>query len=456
MSVFERWRGALALLVLALAVPAAMARDLPEARPDRVGMSAERLARLTEHMDQAVADGVMVGGMGLIARNGRVVYEETYGLADRDPVRPMTEDTIFRIYSMSKPITAVAVLMLYEEGHFFLNDPVARYIPELADLEVAVSTADGGGTRMTSDGTTSRTEGTGDASKAGETRKPRRQPTIRDLLTHTAGFTYGVFGNTEVDKEYRQQGLLADDATLEEFVTRLGEIPLQYEPGTRWHYSVAVDVQGRLVEAVSGMKFGDFLEQRIFEPLGMVDTSFVVPDEKWDRLAELYSPAGTPADAAAAFQSGNASTELVEADEQLDAGYKPGATFESGGGGLVSTASDYLRFSQMLLNGGELDGVRLLSPKTVELMTKNHLGDIAMGFGRDGVGFGLGVAVALDQGEIGELGSEGEYNWGGAAGTRFWIDPAEELIGIFMVQSIPHRTRLGSEFKNLTYQAIVE
>ncbi|MBK81561.1 MAG: serine hydrolase [Gammaproteobacteria bacterium] len=452
-------RSGLVALVFGLAIaaaPAVQARELPEAKPARVGMSAERLQRLTDHMNQAVADGVMVGGLGLVARDGKVVYQQTYGLADREPERPMTEDTIFRIYSMSKPITAVAVLMLYEEGHFFLNDPVARYIPELADLEVAVSTADGGNTRMVSDGTVSRTEGSGDASQAGKTRAPRRQPTIRDLLTHTAGFTYGVFGNTEVDRMYREAGLLADDATLEDFVTRLGGIPLQYDPGTRWHYSVAVDVQGRLVEAVSGMKFGDFLEQRIFAPLGMVDTSFVVPDDKWDRVAELYSPAGTPEDTAAAFQSASTATELVEANKALDEGYRPGARFESGGGGLMSTASDYLRFSQMLLNGGELDGVRLLSPKTVELMTVNHLGDIPMGFGRDGVGFGLGVAVALDQGEIGELGSPGEYNWGGAAGTRFWVDPEEDLVGIFMVQSIPHRTRLGSEFKNLVYQAIVE
>lgn len=432
----------------------ALARELPEANPARVGLSADRLERLTRHMQQAVENGVMVGGVAMIARNGRVAYEQTYGHADREPSRPMTEDTIFRIYSMSKPITAVAVLMLYEEGEFFLNDPVARYLPELSDLEVAVSTADGEDTRSTSDGTSSRSEGDGDPSQAGETREAGRQPTIRDLLTHTAGFSYGVFGNTEVDQMYRQAELLSDDLTLQEFVTRLGQIPLQYEPGTRWHYSVAVDVQGRLVEAVSGMKFGDFLKQRIFDPLGMVDTGFIVPEEKSDRFAELYSPAGTPSDPAEAFQAASTSTELVEADESLDEGYKPGAQFQSGGGGLVSTASDYLRFSQMLLNGGELDGVRLLSPKTVELMTTNHLGDIPMG--RPGVGFGLGVAVALDQGLIGELGSEGEYNWGGAAGTRFWIDPEEQLIGVFMVQSIPHRTRLGSEFKTLTYQAIVE
>src|SRR5690606_17341208 len=232
--------------------------------------------------------------------------------------------------------------------------------------------ADADDIHMTSDGTTSRTEGTGDASQAGKTRKPKRQPTIRDLLTHTAGFTYGLFGDTEVDRMYRQAELLTTDMPLMEFVSRLGKLPLQYEPGTRWHYSVAVDVQGALVEAVSGMPFGEFLEQRLFQPLGMVDTGFIVPEETLVRFAEPYSPAGTPSDATAAFQTASASTELVEADDAFDEGYRPGARFQSGGGGLVSTASDYLRFAQMLLNGGELDGVRILSPKTVELMTTNH------------------------------------------------------------------------------------
>ncbi len=451
-----------ACCLLFCTAPAAFARDLPRANPAGEGMSAERLDRLTQYMQQAVKDGTMVGGLGLVARKGYVVYDETYGQADRDPPRPMTDDTIFRIYSMSKPITSVAVLMLYEEGKFFLNDPVAKYLPELADLKVAVSTADGGGTRTTSDGTTSGTEGSGDQSReiatrrslpqVGKTREPTRQPTIHDLLTHTAGFTYGVFGTTEVDKMYRDAELLSPGLTLHEFVTRLGRIPLQYDPGTRWHYSVAVDVQGALVEAVSGMKLGDFLQQRIFGPLGMVDTGFTVPPDKEGRFAELYSPAGTPSDPAKAFQTPNTSTELVEADDSFDEPYKPGARFQSGGGGLVSTASDYLRFCQMLLNGGELGGVRLLSPKTVALMTTNNLGDIPM---RPGVGFGLGVAVTLDPGRTGELGSVGEYTWGGAAGTKFWVDPKEKLIGIFMVQSIPHRTRLGDAFKVLTDQAIV-
>lgn len=446
---------AAALALLAAGPPDALARDLPAGKPAREGLSAPRLERITEHMNQAVADGVMVGGLGLIARNGRVVYQETYGLADREAGTPMREDTLFRIYSMSKPITSVAVMMLYEQGHFFLNDPVARYLPELAGLEVAVSTADGGNTRITSDGTRSRTEGEGDTARAGETREPRRQPTIRDLLTHTAGFTYGVFGNTEVDKLYREAQLMSDDLTLETFVERLGGIPLQYEPGSRWHYSVSVDVLGRLVEVVSGMSYGEYLAKHLFEPLGMVDTGFRVPEDEWSRLAQLYSPKGTP-QGPGAFMTPNTSTELEVTDESVSAGYRAGAEFESGGGGLVSTAADYLRFSQMLLNGGELGGVRILSPKSVELMSTNHLGDLSMGFGRRGVGFGLGFAVAMDIGEIGELGSVGEYNWGGAAGTRFWIDPVEELIGIFMVQSIPHRTRLAGDFKLLTYQALVE
>lgn len=432
----------------------AVAREIPASQPERVGLDPERLERISEYMEQRVADGTMVGGLAMIARNGRVAYTETWGMQDREAAEPMAEDTIFRIYSMSKPVTAVALMMLYEEGLFFLNDPVAKYIPELADLQVARSTADGGDTRIVSDGTQSVTIGEGDESLVGQTRAATRQPTIRDLLTHTAGFTYGVFGNTEVDQQYRQAGILFANPDLEDFVTRLGKIPLQYDPGNRWHYSVSVDIQGRLVEVLSGMSFGEFLQTRLFGPLDMKDTAFVVPAEKLDRFAQLYTPEGSAQGIAGFRNMGRG--PLVVADAQVSAGYMEGATFESGGAGLASTARDYLRFSQMMLNGGELDGVRILSPKTVELITTNHLGDLQMGFGRSGVGFGLGFAVSLDQGHIGEIGSPGEYSWGGAAGTRFWIDPEEELIGIFMVQSIPHRTRLAQTFRVLTYQAIVE
>lgn len=439
------------LLLLSLS-SSVQAKELPSAKPERVGVSTERLERITQFMQARVADGTMVGGLGMIARNGKVVYNETYGLADREAQRVMEEDAIFRIYSMTKPITAVALMMLYEEGKFLLNDPIARYIPELANLEVALSTADGS-TGMVSDGTTSRTVGEGDASKVGQTRKPRRQPTVRELLTHMAGFTYGVFGNTEVDKAYRAAGLLDPNRTLKEFVTALGKIPLQYEPGTKWHYSVAVDVQGRLVEVLSGLSFGEFLRQRIFKPLDMRDTSFTIAPENLGRLAQMYSPRGT---AGRGFFAPSSGPGLEVAAPEASKRYIEGGAFESGGGGLLSTARDYMRFSQMLLNGGELDSVRLLSPKTIELMTTNHLGDIPMGFNRQGAGFGLGFGLVLEPGLVGEVSSAGEYNWGGAAGTRFWIDPQENLIGLFMVQSLPHRTRLGAEFKVLTYQALLD
>lgn len=442
------------LLLLSTVVTPIFAKEIKQVSPTKQGVSQQRLDRITDHMNKAVDDGTMVGGLAVIARNGKVVYSQTYGLSDREKNTPMQDDAIFRIYSMSKPITSVALMMLYEEGKFFLNDPVARYIPELANLQVAVATADGG-TSMISDGTTSETVGTGDISKAGETRLPKRQPTIRDLMRHTAGFTYGVFGNTEVDKMYREKGIFIESNDLQEFVTDLGQTPLQYEPGTRWHYSVSVDVQGRLVEAISGMRFSDFLKKRMFEPLDMPDTDFVVPKTKMDRLAQIYSPEGT-GEGAAMFTQRTNSTNLVPTAKEMSEGYMEGATFEGGGSGMVSTARDYLRFSQMMLNGGELDGVRILSRKSVELMTTDHLGDLTMSFGGKGAGFGLGFAVALDLGESGELGSVGEYNWGGAAGTKFWIDPKEQLIGIFMVQSIPHRTRLGDEFKLLTYQSIAD
>ena len=443
----------LASLLLLIAAPS-FARDLSPVQPESVGLAPERLERLTAHMNRAVEDGVMVGGVGMVAREGRLAYRQTYGLADREAGAPMSLDTLFRIYSMTKPITGVAVMLLYEEGRFFLHDPIARYLPELAGLKVAVATADADTPGAAAD--------TGDGGGSGETpavavREPVRQPTIRDLLTHSAGFTYGIFGNTAVDEMYRGAELITGDMTMNEFVTRLGRLPLQYDPGTRWHYSVSVDVQGALVEALSGMSFGEFLAKRIFEPLGMTDTGFVVPEEEWGRLAQLYSPQdASDTDAFEAFMSGAASSELKVAADRWNQGYRVGARFESGGGGLVSTAADYLRFCQMLLNGGELDGVRLLSPKSVQLMTADHAGHLAGGFGNPGYGFGLGVAVALDPGTIGELSSAGEYNWGGAAGTRFWVDPQEELIGVFMVQSVPHRTRLGSEFRNLVYQAVVE
>ncbi|MDC1322642.1 beta-lactamase family protein [Pseudomonadales bacterium] len=449
MTVIKRARNLVLVLAVMLVVAPASAKEMSSTKPERQGFSSERLEKLTQLMNAKVEDGTMVGGMGVIARNGKIIYSQTYGQADREAGKAMTDDAIYRIYSMTKPITGVALMMLYEEGKFRLNDPIAMYIPEMANLQVALSTA---GTGIVSDGTTSTTIGSGDESLVGQTRKPTRQPTIRDLMTHTAGLTYGVFGNTEVDQAYRKAGLLGD-MDLKEFVTALGKLPLQYDPGSQWHYSVSVDVQGYLVEVLSGMKFSEFLQQRIFGPLDMKDTAFKVNEGNKDRLTQLYKPKGVTADN---YFSPATGSGLEVADAFISAGYIYGGKFESGGAGLIATTRDYLRFSQMMLNGGELDGVRILSPKTVDLMTTNHIGDMGLGFGRKGVGFGLDFAVVLNPGEVGEVSSAGEYNWGGAAGTRFWIDPQEQLIGLFMVQSIPHRTRLADDFKVMTYQALVE
>jgi CubicO group peptidase (beta-lactamase class C family) len=438
--------------LLCASATVSLAGDLKSTSPARAGMSDERLARLTTHMNQQVEKGIMVGGQGLIARNGKIVYNETYGDLDREQDIAMPEDAIYRIYSMSKPITAVALMMLYEEGKFSLNEPVAKYIPQLADLQLSVATA--GGEAGTSDGVISTAGSAEPGEGTGETRAPLRQPTIRDLLRHTAGMTYGIFGDTEVDRNYREAELFAAP-DLETFVTRLGKQPLQFEPGSRWHYSVSVDVQGRLVEVLSGLSFGEFLQQRIFAPLGMDDTSFILPSEKRARLAQIYSPKGTSATWGGAWKN-SYSPELEVSDERVSQAFLEGGMFESGGGGLLSTADDYLRFCLMLINGGQYNGVRLLSPKTIELMTRNHTGDLKIGWSSTGVSFGLGFGVITDTGEVGEIGSDGEYSWGGAAGTRFWVDPQEQLIGIFMVQSIPHQTRLRDEFRQLTYQAIVE
>ena len=308
---------------------------------------------------------------------------------------------------------------------------------------MALSTA---GTGVVSDGTVSQALG---ESNEALIVNPSRSASRRSETYCHGGFTYGVFGFTEVDQMYIKAGLIGD-MTLTEFVGALGKIPLQYEPGTQWHYSVSVDIQGRLLEVLAGMSFGEFLRQRLFPPLDMRDTSFYVGAEKQGRLAQLYKPKGV---SATNFLARAVEPGLEVADSWIATRYSQPPKFESGGGGLLSTARDYLRFLQMMLNGGELDGVRVLSPKTVSLMTINHLGDLPMGFGRKGKGFGLGFGLILDSGNFGGVGSA-EYYWGGVAGTRFWVDPQEKLIGIFMVQSVPHCTRLADDFRVQTYSAM--
>ena len=357
----------------------------------------------------------------MVLRNGRVAYVDAWGVRDLDEGDAMEETDIFRIYSMTKPITAVAVMMLYEEGHFFLNEPIGRYLPELADLQVANLSEAVRGQPI-------------------PTERARRSVTIQDLLRHTSGFTYGEFSNTVVDSVYREREVLYQ-STLEGVVAQLGEIPLAYQPGTRWHYSVSADVLARFVEVVSGQSFDAFLRERIFEPLGMLDTAFDVPASKRDRFARTYGHSGPE-------------RALVLGDT---VGVTPPLRNFSGGAGLMSTAQDYARFAQMLLNGGELDGERILGRKTLEMMTVNHLEDgIPTGFLQPGWGFGLGFTVKTEAGRDGMPDSVGSYSWIGVQGTSFWVDPEENLIGVFMVQIRPNRDiTFRQQFRRLVYQALI-
>ena len=397
-------------------------RSLARSRPEEVGLCPERLKRINRVMQAYVDENRLAGLITVVARRGKVVHFECFGMMDIESNKPMQSDTIFRIYSMSKPITSVAVMMLYEEGYFQLNDPVSKFIPEFKNVKVFVKKSESGV----------------------EMAEAERKITIRELLTHTSGLAYGLSKDTPVDEMYQEEKMLKWDETLEEKVRRLVKLPLANQPGSTWRYSVATDVLGYLVEVISGLSFDVFLEERIFEPLGMEDTGFYVPAEKVSRFATLYKAE---------------ETDSFGRDETLYWGdFSKLPRLLSGGGGLVSTASDYMRFCQMLLNGGELDGVRLLSRKTVELMTANHLPDelIRQGNMTKGYGFGLGFGVLLNVARSEALGSEGEYSWGGAASTGFWIDPNEELIGILMTQFMPYSGRFTKEFKVLTYQAIVD
>ncbi len=407
-------------LILSVLCLNVFAQSMPTASPETVGLSKDRLDRITASMKKHVEAGDFPGATGLIARHGKIAYFETYGYQDRESMTPMDKNTIFRIYSMSKAITGVAVMALHEEGHFFLSDPVSKYLPEFTEMKVAV-----------------------EQGEDVELVDAERPITIRDLLRHTSGITYGGGGNA--GKFYRDAGVGSRDYDLSEFTKRLASVPLESEPGTTWEYGYSIDVLGRLVEVISGKTFDVFLEERIFRPLGMKDTAFHVPSNKHDRLVTLYSP--------------NPDGGIRVATSAAQDSYKQPAVFFSGGGGLVSTTMDYARFSQMLLNDGALGGVRILGKKAVELMRANHLGDIPKkGYliARNGVGFGLTFAVTLDPGRTGALGSKGAYSWGGAAGTRFWIDPAEDMICVFMVNILPYGTlNYGDEFKLLAYQAIV-
>jgi CubicO group peptidase (beta-lactamase class C family) len=407
----------------------AATRDLPSASAESEGMSAERLARLASGMKELVDQGKLAGAVTMVSRHGKVVEFDATGKRDIAANAPMQKDSIFRIYSMSKPITGVAMMILFEEGKWQLNDPVAKYIPEFAELKVY---------------------GT-DANNNVVMKDQTHPVTMRELMSHSGGFTYGFFSNTAVDKLQLEADVLNPNNTLDEFIKRVAKLPLNSQPGTEWHYSISVDIQGYIVQKLSGMPFEEFLEKRIFKPLGMVDTGFYVPKEKLNRFAEFYS------------YDKDGKMQVVGPHDGLNHDFAAKPALSSGGGGLVSTTSDYMRFCQMLLNGGQLDGVRILSPLTVELMRTNVLAP-TVPILAPGAGFGLDFAIYTDPAAAGGYYGKGSFWWGGAAGTWFWIDPVNDLIVVGMIQQVAGTGAAASgaipDVRGLshawTYQAIVK
>ncbi len=415
------------------ATPALAAADatLTVTRPEQVGLSSERLARIDAAMNAYIEAGKIAGATGLVARRGEIAYFNTYGYRDLESKEPMPEDALFRIYSMSKAVTGVAVMILHEKYGFPLRTPASRWIPALGDHEVAVWSVD---------------PATGDPSL--ELVPSNRDMTVQDLLTHTAGISYGGPRNARGGSWYAELGVGSRDQTLEEFTNKLGQAPLHNHPGTVWRYGYGMDVLGRLVEVISGRTFDVFLEEEIFAPLGMKDTAFFVRPGTEDRLAVLYTPDR---------EADDGTITRSNAPPQNSYLTKPKIFY--GGAGLVSTTTDYFRMIQMLLDGGRHEGGQMLSRKSVELLSSDHIGDMPR-VGQllgPGDGFGLTFRVNRSPGMNGTNGSVGEYSWGGAAGTRFWIDPEEEMVGVFMIQILPHAgLTYGTEFRNLAYQAIVD
>lgn len=413
------------LLVALTLAPVAYAQTLPHARPEAVGLSSERLKRLSEALNGYVKDGKLPGGVVLVARRGKVAYVEAFGQRDREAGAPMREDTVFRIASQTKALVSVGVMMLQEEGRLLISDPVGKYLPEFRETTVAVPKQGGGY----------------------EVVKAKRPVTIRDLLTHTSGVGYG--GGVARDRWEAAKitgWYFADrDEPVGATVARMAALPFESQPGEKWVYGYSTDILGALVERVSGQTLEAFLRARILEPLGMKDTHFYLPESKAERFAVVYS-AKEPGGLERAPEPGG----MVGQGAYLKG---PRKSF-SGGAGLLSTANDYARFLSMLLNGGELDGKRLLSRKSVELMTVDHLSGKPF---RDGQGFGLGFSVVKDLGERGQPGSVGEYGWGGAYHSTYWVDPKEQLVVVYFTQLIPARGLDDQDkLRALVYQAIVD
>jgi CubicO group peptidase (beta-lactamase class C family) len=410
---------------------------LPTAAPASVGFDEERLARLDARMKRFVDEGQHAGIVMLLARKGRIVGWRTWGQRDVARQLPMEKDTIFRIYSMSKVITSVAVMTLHEEGRIKLDDPVAKYLPALKAMKVFKS-----------------------GTAAAPVLAPARTPiTIKHLLTHTSGFIYG-FGNDPVDKIYNSSKIF-EAGSMDEFVARAAKLPLAHEPGARFSYGINTDILGAVVEKVSGKKFEDVVDERIWRPLGMRDTGFDVAPEKMSRLAVVYEHEKPAAGAKTTNGNGGAvqSGRFVESSPMASSYAEQGRGFAAGGSGMFSTIGDYARFAQMLLNGGELEGVRILGRKTVELMTVNHLNHLPRVTmeSNNSDGFGLGVAVRLDVAKSNELGSVGQFGWAGAATTIVNIDPREQLVGLVFAQHMPFNEHdLFWSFNTLVYQALVD
>ncbi|WP_315765471.1 MULTISPECIES: serine hydrolase domain-containing protein [unclassified Bradyrhizobium] len=413
--------------------------------PESAGMSKAALERIDAHLKARYVDsGRFPGTQLLVYRRGHVVHMSSIGLADVERNVPVKDDTIYRIYSMTKPITSVAFMMLFEEGKVALDDPVAKYIPEWKNLGVFVA-------------------GT---APAFVTRPPARPMQIVDLLRHTSGLTYGFQQRSNVDAAYREAkiGAVEKAGTMQSMIADLAKIPLEFSPGEAWNYSVSTDVIGYLIGKIADQPFEQFLKERIFDPLGMSDTDFHVPAAKAHRLAACYS---ADAGGGLSFHAAERKGGLTLQDDPATSTFLSPPDFISGGGGLCSTSSDYLTFCRALIKGGELGGVRLLGPKTLQLMTSNHLpGGVdlpAMSRSMfaeaayNGIGFGLGFSVTMDPAKTLIPGSAGEYAWGGAASTAFWIDPAEELITIFMTQVLPSSAYpIRRELRTMVYAAITD
>ncbi|RYF94986.1 MAG: class A beta-lactamase-related serine hydrolase [Caulobacteraceae bacterium] len=412
--------GPVATPVLAQGRPAALA----PARPESVGFSSERLAKLDATMKALVDRGAVPGVVTYVARHGKVVHQSIYGKADLATGAPLKEDTLYRMYSQTKPVTGVAMMILFEEGRWKLDEPVTKYVPEFNDLKVYKGV---------------------DAKGKPILEPIARSATMREIMSHTAGFAYGLTTDNPVDKAYRDSGLLAS-ANLHEVMVEASKLPLASQPGEAWRYSIAVDIQGYIVEKLSGQSLPDFMESRIFKPLGMKDTAFWVPEAKRGRQASLY------------MVDREKGVVPAEGFMVLDVTKPP--TAANGGGGLVSTLGDYARFAQMLGNGGELDGVRILSPATIKLMAANHLTDAQLAkqpLG-PGVGFGLDFGVIMDPAVAGTPAGKGTFSWGGAAGTWFWVDPENDVVVLGMIQVLGggQVLRLDELSQQLIYAALVD